>query len=179
MVVVAGGDTALHFADLAGDTGRIYCFEFDVTNLPICERNLALNPLLAERIQVCEQALWDSSREIIEYNPAGPSTSLGGQISGATHQTPTLSIDDLVSQQKLDRVDFIKMDIEGAELQALKGAENTLKKFRPKLAISAYHKIDDLIVLPGYLDSLNLGYEFYLDHYTIHSEETVLFACSK
>ena len=68
------------------------------------------------------------------------------------------------------------MDIEGSELNALRGAEKTIKKFRPKLAISLYHRQDDFITIPEYLNNLNVGYNFYLDHFTIHHEETVLFA---
>lgn len=68
------------------------------------------------------------------------------------------------------------MDIEGAEPFALKGAIETIKTFKPVLAIAIYHSIDDFIHIPKWIDSLNLGYKFYLGHYTIHSEETILFA---
>jgi len=68
------------------------------------------------------------------------------------------------------------MDIEGAELDALRGAEQTLRAFKPRLAISLYHNKTDLTEIPEYLNALDLGYEFYLDHFTIHNEETVLFA---
>ena len=68
------------------------------------------------------------------------------------------------------------MDIEGAELKALHGAESTLRKFRPKLAISVYHQLVDIVEIPRYLARLGLEYKFYLGHYTIHLEETVLYA---
>jgi hypothetical protein len=73
-------------------------------------------------------------------------------------------------------VDFIKMDVEGAEVEALRGAENTIRKFRPKLAISVYHSISDFVDVFELISSLNLGYRFYLGHYTIHWYETILFA---
>ena len=76
----------------------------------------------------------------------------------------------------MDRVDFIKLDIEGAELRTLKGAEHTLNRFRPSLAISLYHSLDDFVAIPAFLRNLNLNYGFYLDHFTTHREETVLFA---
>ena len=68
------------------------------------------------------------------------------------------------------------MDIEGSELAALQGAEQTLRKFKPKLAVSVYHALQDFWTIPQYLNQLGLGYRFYLRHFTIHAEETVLFA---
>ena len=88
----------------------------------------------------------------------------------------TLSIDDFVKEEKLPKVDVIKMDIEGAELDALRGAEETIRTFKPRLAISVYHKPKDIVDIPLYLNDLGLGYEFFLDHFTIYEGETVLFA---
>ncbi len=68
------------------------------------------------------------------------------------------------------------MDIEGAEPLALKGAVETIKRFKPKLAIAIYHSMDDFIKIPIWIIELNLGYKLYLGHYTIHSEETIIFA---
>ena len=71
------------------------------------------------------------------------------------------------------------MDIEGAELNALKGAEETIRRFKPKLAITVYHSLNDFWEIPEWLESLGLGYKFYLRHFTIHAEETVLFASAR
>ena len=87
-----------------------------------------------------------------------------------------LSIDQLVADKGIEHVDFIKMDIEGSELDALKGAEKTIRRFRPKLAICIYHKPDDYITIPKYISELQLGYSFYIDHHMIFLNETVLFA---
>jgi hypothetical protein len=76
----------------------------------------------------------------------------------------------------MPRVDFIKMDIEGSELAALKGASGALREWKPRLAISLYHRVEDFHAIPLWLDSLGLGYRFFLDHYSIHHEETVLYA---
>jgi hypothetical protein len=123
--------------------------------------------------------LWNVSGEVIDCFSNGPGTSLDQSRHVNGHeslQVTTISIDDLVKVKNLPRVDFIKMDIEGAELSALKGAEQTLRDFRPRLAISLYHNESDLIEIPEFINSLNLGYEFFLDHFSIHNEETVLFA---
>ena len=69
------------------------------------------------------------------------------------------------------------MDIEGMELEALMGAENLIKKYKPKLAISVYHKTEDIIVIPEYILNLELGYHLYLRHYwNCNGTDTVLFA---
>lgn len=65
------------------------------------------------------------------------------------------------------------MDIEGAEVPALLGAKQTIRTFRPKLAISAYHRPDDLVTIPRLFEKF--GYISYLAHFTIHREETMLF----
>jgi hypothetical protein len=89
---------------------------------------------------------------------------------------PTTTIDEVVVHENIPRIDFIKMDIEGSELSALRGAESTIRRCRPKLAISLYHRPEDFFSIPSWIDSLDLGYRVFLEHYSIHQEETVLFA---
>jgi FkbM family methyltransferase len=173
------GDTALYFASEVGDSGKVFSFEFLPENMDILRRNLSLNPALTSRIELVPKALWDGSGEVIRYRAGGPGTSLTrdhpDEDSDALEVTTT-TIDDLARSRNLPRIDFIKMDIEGAELKALAGAEETLRTHRPRLAISAYHGNDDLRDIPEYLSGLGLGYRFYLEHFTIYAEETVLFA---
>jgi hypothetical protein len=71
---------------------------------------------------------------------------------------PVTTIDKLVAQLGLPRVDFIKMDIEGSELQALAGAPQTIARFIPKLAIASYHKPEDPVRIPKLVESLNPRY---------------------
>ena len=68
------------------------------------------------------------------------------------------------------------MDIEGAEPLALEGAIETIKRFRPKLAIAIYHSMNDFVAIPNWILNLDLDYEIFIGHYTIHAEETVCFA---
>jgi len=180
-VIDAGGcwaDTALYFASKVGKHGKVVSFEFLPRNLEIYQRNLDLNPDLARRIKLCPFPLWSCSDKELFINGHGPATSVGGAPMAEDAQVVrTISIDDHVEREELGRVNFIKMDIEGAELSALQGAEATLRRFRPKLAISVYHNLSDFWKIPQYLNSLNLGYRFHLRHFTIHAEESVLFAC--
>ena len=71
---------------------------------------------------------------------------------------------------------FIKLDLEGAEYDALRGAEQTIREGKPKLAISIYHKPEDIWELPELLLQYQPGYKFYLRHYSLHAAETVLYA---
>jgi FkbM family methyltransferase len=170
------GDVALIFADLVGVNGKVFSYEFVPKNLDILYKNLDLNNGLKRRIEVVQNAILDKSGEELCFDNNGPATRVGGLVGDNGFKVKTLSVDDLVKQNNLCKLDFIKFDIECCELNGLKGAVNSLKKFRPKLAISIYHKNEDFVDLPKFLDDLHLGYKFYLDHYTIHAEETVLYA---
>lgn len=88
----------------------------------------------------------------------------------------TRAIDDTPGALGLERIDFIKLDIEGAELRALQGAEQVLRRDRPRLAIAIYHLFNDCTDIPAFLDGLGVGCRFSLGHFTVHHCETVLFA---
>lgn len=169
------GDTALQFAQAVGTTGQVHAFEFVPQNLAIMRQNIDLNPGYDRRIQVAPYAMFNASGVHFTFQDRGPSTNLEFERESADG-AETISIDDYVARQGLTQVDFIKMDIEGAEDAALSGAVETIRRFRPRLAISAYHKPDDMIVLPRRIRSILPAYRFYLEHYTIHREETVLYA---
>lgn len=182
VVVDAGAcwaDTALYFAHLVGPEGVVASFEFLSDNVQLFERNLSLNPELAKRIQLHRHPVWSHSGERLNFVSNGPGTKVEKAHGGATNlSAETMAIDDLISRGCVHRVDLIKMDIEGAETEALLGARQSLLKFRPKLAITVYHKLTDVWSIPQYLNQLDLGYRFYLRHFTIHAEETVLFAAA-
>jgi FkbM family methyltransferase len=174
VVIDAGGcfgDTALAFSHAVGPEGRVASFEPMPRQRAVFERNLARNPELAARISIYPFALSDRTRVIpFEDEGAGAQSSQTGSVTVAAH-----SIDEFVMENKISPT-FIKMDIEGAEKDALRGAIKTISEFRPKLAISAYHSLGDLIGLAPLIDSICSGYKFFLDHHTSHSEETVLYA---
>ena len=180
VVVDAGGcwgDTAIYFSFKVGSRGKVFSFEFLPENLAIYRRNLELNPELAQRIELLPHPVWSSGGKELFVAGNGPGTTVTPTRKSADDAVvSTMSIDQLLDRPDVTRIDFIKMDIEGAELAALHGAEQTLKRFRPRLAITVYHQLPDFWEIPQYIDSLGLGYRFYLRHFTIHSEETVLFA---
>lgn len=171
------GDTALYFAEKAGTKGRVFSFEFIPENIKLFRINTALNPDLIERITLIESPVSHVSGDLIHYKDNGPGSKvLYKPFDEQTGTSTTLSIDDFMELHNVQRVDFIKMDIEGAEPDALIGAIKTITKFKPKLAIAIYHSFDDFVNIPNWILSLDLGYEIFIDHFTIHGEETICFA---
>ena len=87
-----------------------------------------------------------------------------------------IKVDKLDHLLQGERVSFIKMDLEGSEYNALLGARETITKFAPKLAISVYHKKEDIWELPALILQMNEAYQFYFGHYSTAAAETVLYA---
>jgi FkbM family methyltransferase len=166
------GDTALWLAEQCAPGGRVTAFEMDPASLPVLEGNLSENAALAERVHVRTEALWHEPARL-GLSPAGAATSVAQVDGGAV---PATSLDRLLADGEIERVDFVKLDIEGAELSALRGAERAIRRFGPRLAIAIYHHWDDLIEIPRWLDSVAPDYRFALTHRSLHQFDTVLFA---
>ena len=84
----------------------------------------------------------------------------------------TNKLDTIIKEEK---VSGIKIDIEGSESSMLKGATKIIKRDRPILLLSIYHKWDDLFKLQNYIMSLNLNYKFYIRHYSLSVAKTILY----
>jgi hypothetical protein len=126
---------------------------------------------------VTSAALWESTGATLDTVLGGPASMVTEAArSSQAGVVRAVSLDDLVEEAGLDRVDFVKLDIESAEPAALRGATATLVRWRPKLALAAYHHIDHLWQLPHALSELGCGYRFALGHFTMHAEETVIYA---
>jgi FkbM family methyltransferase len=174
------GEISLYFASKVGPTGKVFSFEFIPNNLEISRRNFSLNPHLNGQITIIDNPLWDIDDKITYFVDSGPASVVNFEpLPDAGGITKTITIDTFVNKYEIEKVDFIKMDIEGAESFALSGAINTIKKFKPTLAIAIYHSLNDFVNIPRWILDLNLGYKLYLGHYTIHLEETVLFAMAE
>ncbi len=183
-VVIDGGgcfgDTALYFANKTGAAGAVHVFEFIPDNIKIFRKNVSINKELESTIHLVPNPMWSESGKDVFYLSDGPGSKVDmEEFKGYTGQTKTLSIDDYCEESKLDKVDFIKMDIEGAEIKALEGARKTITAYKPKLAIALYHSTEDFDRIPRFIHELELGYCFYLSHATIYGEETVLFAVAR
>lgn len=88
-------------------------------------------------------------------------------------RVPVRAIDDTAACTNMT---FLKMDIEGAELKALQGAEKTIRHNLPTLAISIYHSDQDLLEIPLWILSLNLNYKYYVRHHGVAFAEVVFYA---
>lgn len=106
--------------------------------------------------------------EVVERDESSGKVSEDGNI-----EIEVRRLDDLLGNRK---VTFIKMDIEGSELAALRGAERIIREQRPKLAICVYHKPEDMWEIPSLILQYNPDYKLYLRHYSITWSETVLYA---
>lgn len=166
------GDTALWLAERCGPDGLITAFEMDPANARVLESNLRGNPEMGRRVRVRREALWDETRELA-LHPAGAGSTVGGGQGVRAH---AVAFDDLVDSGELERVDFIKLDVEGAEARVLRGALETIRRFRPRLAVAAYHRWDDLVDLPRLVSAAAPDYRFALTHRSLHQYDTVLFA---
>jgi len=180
VVIDAGGcfgDTALYFSNMVGSTGLVKTFEFIPNNIELLNRNLDLNPDLKPAIELINRPLWNESNLEVFFIDNGPGSKVTFEyFNEHTGKTKTITIDEFVQSSGLEEVNFIKMDVEGAETNALLGAKETIKKYRPKLAIALYHSTKDFERIPKLINDLGLGYRFYLSHATIYGEETMLFA---
>ncbi len=177
-VVIDGGacwgDTAIYFAAKAFPKGRIFAFEMSQHNIDILNANLRKNPDLAEMVSLIRRPLGSDSASNIWFHDAGASSRIASEDNGGVRLT-TISIDGFVKEQNLDRLDFIKLDIEGAERHALDGAADTIRHYTPKLAISAYHLPDDPFILAQKVLASHPGYRLFLRGVCKNFGETVLF----
>ena len=91
-------------------------------------------------------------------------------LGGRNSNSSTLKAEaDFITVDRLlegNGATFIKMDIEGEELKAIKGAEKTIRDYNPKMLVSAYHRNEDLITLPKAVLEINPHYKIYMRHFS-------------
>jgi FkbM family methyltransferase len=166
------GDSIRHFLDRAnGRFGRIYALEADAGNVRSLSRyRSGLAPDLAERITVLPYALARSDGTV-RFRAQGFEGSKVAESGGQEVQCRSLD-----SALAGTRPTLIKMDIEGAELDALSGGRKTMADCRPVMAVCAYHKCDHLWVIPQLLKAANSDYRIFLRRYAEDCWETVYYA---
>ncbi len=148
---------------------KIYAFEPDGTNYEKCKS--VIDKLGLEDVEMVNAGLW-SETTTLSFSSGNGSSSRIIENDDNSEKVEVCAIDDVCKEP----VTFIKMDIEGAELEALRGAKQTIINNKPKLAICLYHKNEDILDIQEYLMELVPEYRFGIRHYTDHSFETVLYA---
>jgi len=165
------GDTIEQFFVKSNNKGNAVAFEPNKSN---CEK-IASKFAGTKNVSVVNKGLWSCNDSLVfdayEHASQGASFIRGsGDIV-----VPVTTLDDYVdtSAEKL-RPSFIKMDIEGAEKEALIGCENVIKNYKPKLAICAYHKPEDIYTLPRQVIQYRDDYKLVLrQHFYCHCDHVL------
>lgn len=166
VVIDAGsncGHLALLFSKLVGKNGLVYAFEPDKFNIDRINANISLNQDLPENIKIQELLLWDENK-FVDFYEAGTVGSSAVWIPNIEEcvKKEAIRIDDWMLKNKVEKLDFIKMDIEGAEIEALEGCIETIKKHSPNFAIASYHIVNGEkthIKLEQFFKKLNYPYK--------------------
>ena len=139
---------------------RVILVEPDPVNVECIRRNFE-KEIADGRVLVVPEGAW-SSESVLEFSVGLNNSGSGSFVyeeSGAKKiRVPVRPLDDMLAKLEIRKVNFIKMDIEGAEREALKGARETLKHSKPVLMLDWYHLVDDPVVLPRLIQDLNPSY---------------------
>ncbi len=165
------GDTLDILIDQQIGFKKIYAFEPDLNNFTELTGKIKKYDLSA----ILYPCGVYSSNILLNF---GGGANEGSTIheGGSTH-IQCVALDDILINE-LSKSTYLKMDIEGSELEALKGGANLIKKLNPDLAICLYHKPDDILTIPLFIQSLG-SYTFYLRQYGYYGMELVLYAIKK
>lgn len=161
------GDTALQFAQRYPEYKEIIVVEPSKANMKAAKTNTGF----LDRISYLNYAA-SNAEGIVRFNGDCGSSSRASEDGSDGELVKCEKLDNLLSDK---RVTFIKMDIEGYEGVALEGCKRLISEFKPRLAIAAYHKADDIRKLHGLITKFNPDYKSYLRHYTSGWSESVLF----
>lgn len=153
-------------------SAKVYAFEPDPKNYKHClERKEDRN---FETVKILPFGTWSKRTSLhFQTNHSG-SSRVCEAGEGENCSISVMPIDEAIDEG--DRVTFIKMDVEGSELESLKGAKKTIRRDKPKLAICIYHKPEDMWTIPLYIKELVPEYKLYIRHHSSGDVETVLYA---
>ena len=165
------GDTVASLLKNVGKITNLIAIEPDADNFRELSSKIAHEKKnIAGEIYLYPCGIWSSPKRLAFDNTQGPSCHISE--SGNTF-LQCVSLDDILPNFIPT---YIKMDVEGSEIEAVKGARFIISKHKPDLAISVYHKIEHLWEVPLLLKSLINNYKFYLRSYEHFNQETVLYA---
>jgi FkbM family methyltransferase len=146
---------------LKAGASKVVSIEITPASIECLRRNLATE-IAAGKVVVYPKGVWDKDDTLTMYvddTNFAANTVVGGSGMRPSVQVPLTTIDKIVAELGLPRVDFIKMDVEGAEGKAIAGAQGTITKFKPRLAIAAEHKPEDQFDLPKEIRKFHPDYQ--------------------
>lgn len=121
-------------------------------------------------IVIVPYGMW-SEKAVLSFSQDG---NAGSRITAGSGET--INVDTIDNMCFEDKVTFIKMDIEGSEQNALRGAVNVIKKDKPRLAVCVYHSLEDLYEIPFWIKETVPEYKLYIRHHSDNECETVVYA---
>jgi FkbM family methyltransferase len=151
----------------------IIAFEPDKKTLSVLQATIKKNVI--QKVELHNKGAWDK-HEVMHFHDGREGGSRIAESVAAAFPANSIEVDAIDNILHGRRVTYISMDIEGAEHNAILGAEQTIKKWKPKMAVCVYHKREDLFDLLLLLKSFVPKYKFYMRHYTNNQTETVLYA---
>ncbi|MDO4188365.1 MAG: FkbM family methyltransferase [Lachnospiraceae bacterium] len=164
-----GGSSIQAYKWAAGNLKKVYAFEPDPNSYNRCKETLSK---IGCEYELIPCATW-SEKTKLSFD-VNVSAGFGSKVkSEGTSLVDAISIDEVLDGNKAT---YIKLDVEGSELETLKGVVKTIKTWRPKLAISIYHKPEDIIEIPAFLEGLDMDYKYYIRQYQTRKCETTLYA---
>lgn len=167
------GEISTIFAGLVGPTGQVHTFDPIPLHSHFIKLHADLNSTLTKTFHINVLAVDKVSNKKTGIVKDASIISPSGLVIDNFDST---SLDDYVINNNVPNVDYIKMDIEGFEISALEGSSRILKNFKPRLAISAYHKTEDLWEIPILIKKLNPNYKLYFGHHSPIKWESVYYA---
>lgn len=170
----AAGDTLRHFRNACGGDCALHLFEPTNGSFAGLAAYIAANHI--PNAKAVKKALWDKTEllRFQEVSANGHSNHVAADAAGTVTVQAT-SLDEYVRENALDRVDLVKLDIEGSELAALHGACETLRRFKPRLQICMYHKPRDLWELPLFVKECVPEYSLYIGLHSCRLLDLVLY----
>lgn len=161
------GDSSRRFIEQCDGKYRdIIIFEPEICKKAAIEKNMGDN-----RYELYPLGVWSKNTKLY-FNAMGTVSSHVSEDEGE-YMIEVIALDEIVYDKKPT---YIKMDIEGAEQEALKGCRRIIQTYKPKLAICIYHRPDDMFEIPAMIKEMNPEYKLYVRQYANAWYDTVLYA---
>ncbi|MBU0959656.1 MAG: FkbM family methyltransferase [Nanoarchaeota archaeon] len=144
VVVDAGafvGNFAVYASKLVGPEGKVIAFEPEESNYRLLKRNIKLNKL--KNVIVIKKGLWHKD-DLLKFKTKGPESCLADfdKEENLSNTISVVSLDSFFKRNRIKKLDFVKMDIEGAEIRAIEGMKNLMQANKINFAIASYHIVE-------------------------------------